>query len=168
MANLEVNWARVMFDTLVREPSTFLPYDAILIHIFRKFKIDLASKNNVVNVFEPFDRSVLLRMKLLKMPPPQPTFPSHGSYRVSQSSTHPTSADAFYDSLSVEISDIRSKQTTMMESQTSIINSQSLILEQFLNLNIRMDQMNSPQQEILCYFQSNIPPPPPPPSGSGV
>ena len=62
MANLEVNWVRVMFDTLVREPSFFLPYGAFLTHIFRKFKINLASETNVVKVFEPFDRSVLLRM----------------------------------------------------------------------------------------------------------
>ena len=101
MANLEVNWARVMFNTLVREPSTFLPYDAFLTHIFRKFKIDLASESNVVKVFAPFDRSVLLRMKLLETPPPQPTFPSHGSHRASQFSTHPTSTNAFYNSLSL-------------------------------------------------------------------
>jgi len=31
MAKLEVNWARVMFDTLVKEPSTFLSYGAFLI-----------------------------------------------------------------------------------------------------------------------------------------
>ena len=69
MAKLEVNWARVIFDTLVKEPSTFLPYGAFLTHIFRKFKIDLALETNVVKVFELFDRSVLLRMKLLKTPP---------------------------------------------------------------------------------------------------
>jgi len=55
MAKLEVNWARVMFDTLVKEPYTFLPNGAFLTHIFHKFKKDLASEANVVKVFELFD-----------------------------------------------------------------------------------------------------------------
>ena len=42
-----------MFDTLVKVPSTVLPYGDFLTHIFRKFKIDLASETNVVKVFEP-------------------------------------------------------------------------------------------------------------------
>ena len=74
MVKLEVNWARILFDTLVKEPSTFLPFGAFLTHIFRKFKLDLAFESNMVKVFEPFDRSVLLQMKLLETPPPQPTF----------------------------------------------------------------------------------------------
>jgi len=131
-----------MFDTLVKKPSTFLPYDAFLTHIFRKFKLGLASETNVAKVFASFDRSVHFRMKLLKIPPPQPTFPSHSSHKASKSSTLPTT-DAFYNSFSIEISYIRSKQTSMMKSQTSIINNQSFILHIFLNLNIRMDQLDS-------------------------
>ena len=52
MEKLKVNWARIMFDTLVMEPSTFLSYRAFLTHIFRKFKPDLAFESNVVKVFE--------------------------------------------------------------------------------------------------------------------
>ena len=166
MAKLEVNWAHIMFAILVKEPSTFLPYGAFLTHIFHKFKIDLAFESNVVKVFGPFDRFVLLRMKLLETPPPQPTFPSHSSQRALQSATTP-SADDLYNSLSVEILVVKAKQTFMMESQTFIINNQSLILDQFLNLNIRMDHLDITQQEILHYFKNNIPPPPPP-SGLGV
>lgn len=69
IVKLEVNWAHVMFDTLVKEPSTFLSYGAFLTHIFRKFKIDLASKTNVVKVFESFDKLVLFCVKLLETPP---------------------------------------------------------------------------------------------------
>jgi len=72
-----------------------------------------------------------------------------------------------FTTLSAEILDIMSKQTSMIESQTFIINNQSLILEQFLNLNIRMDQLDSSQHKILPYFRTNFPTPPPP-SGSGV
>ena len=104
-------------------------------------------------------------MKQLETPPPQLTFPSHSSHRASQSST-PT-INAFYNSLSAEILDIKSKQTSMMESQTSIINNQSLILDHFLNLNIRMDYLDFTQQEILYYFKTNFSPPPPS-FGSGV
>ena len=39
MAKLEVNWTQIMFDTLVKEPSTFLPYGAFLTHIFQKYNL---------------------------------------------------------------------------------------------------------------------------------
>ena len=119
-----------MFDTLVKKPSKFLPYGAFLTHIFRKFKIGLAIETNVVKVFEPFDRSILLRMKLLEIPTPQPIFPFHGSHRASQYSILPTT-ESFYNSLSVEILDIRSKQTTMMESQASILTIRVLFWSNF-------------------------------------
>ena len=73
MAKLEVNWTQTIFDTLVKEHSSSLPYGAYLTFIFKKFKIDLASETNVVKVFELFDRSVLLLMKLIDIPPPQPS-----------------------------------------------------------------------------------------------
>lgn len=78
-----------MFDTMVKEHSTFLPYGTFLAHVFHKFKIDLSSEINVVKLFETFDRSILLHMKLLETPPPQPTFSSQNSQRPSQSSSQP-------------------------------------------------------------------------------
>ena len=69
MAKLEVNWAQIIFDTLVKEHSSSLPYRPYLTFIFKKFKLDLASETNVVKVFKPFDRSILLRMKLIDTPP---------------------------------------------------------------------------------------------------
>ena len=66
MAKLEINWAQI---TLVKEHSSSLPYGAYLTFIFKKFKINLASETNVM-VFKPFDRSVLLLMKLIDIPPP--------------------------------------------------------------------------------------------------
>ena len=79
MARLEINWAKIIFDTLVREPTTSLPYGASLSHIFKKFKIDLASETNAVKSHELFAKSILLRMKLLETLPPQPTHPSQNS-----------------------------------------------------------------------------------------
>ena len=87
MVRLEVNWAKIMFNTIVKGHSTFLPHVAFLTHVFQKFKIDLAFETNVVKLFESFHRSVLLRMKLLETPPPRPTFPSHSLQSQSQSSS---------------------------------------------------------------------------------
>ena len=77
MDGLEVNWAKIIFGTLVKDHTSFLSYGAFLSHVFRKFHIDLASKTSVVKVFEPFDRVVLHRMKLhdFSHPPPQPQHP---------------------------------------------------------------------------------------------
>ena len=38
MTKLEVNWACIIFDTLVKEPFTFLPYGASPTHIFCKLQ----------------------------------------------------------------------------------------------------------------------------------
>jgi len=72
MAGLEVNWEKIIFDTLVKDHTCFLPYGAFLSHVFQKFHIDLSSKTSVVKVFEPFDRVVLHRMKLHDFPYPPP------------------------------------------------------------------------------------------------
>ena len=72
MARLEVNWAKKIFDNLVKDHTSFLPYGAFLSHVFQKFHIDLTSETSVVKVFELFDRAVLHRMKLHDFlhPPP--------------------------------------------------------------------------------------------------
>ena len=36
MAGLEVNWAKVIFDNLVKDHTSFLPYGAFLSHVFQK------------------------------------------------------------------------------------------------------------------------------------
>ena len=125
MAGLEVNWAKIIFDTLVKDHTSFIPYGAFLSHVFRKFHIDLASETSVVKVFEPFDRVVLHRMKLhdFSQPPPQPPSPPPQSSTQAPSSstqppfTEPSSSqlppsypDAFYNSLSVEIESLHAKQ----------------------------------------------------------
>ena len=77
MAGLDVNWAKIIFDTLVKDHTSFLPCGAFLSHVFRKFHIDFASETSVIKVFEPFDRTILHRMKLhdFPYPPPQPSSP---------------------------------------------------------------------------------------------
>ena len=34
MAGLEVNWVKIIFDNLVKEHTSFLPYGAFLSHVF--------------------------------------------------------------------------------------------------------------------------------------
>ena len=90
-----VNWAKIIFENIVKKHTSFLPYLAFLSHVFRKFKIDLSSETSVVKVFEPFDRIVLHHMKLhdFPQPPPQPQHPPsplpQSSTQVSSSSTQP-------------------------------------------------------------------------------
>jgi len=120
--------ARVMFDTLVKNPSTFLPCGAFLTRIFRKCKVNLASESNVVKIFEPFElidqffvwscwkhcHHILLFVHTV--------LTEHPNHPLLCTSPH---TDAFYNSLSAEILDIKTKQTSMMESQTSFINNQN-------------------------------------------
>ena len=170
MAGVEDNWAKILFDTMVKEHSTFLPYDAFLTHVFCKFKIDLASETNVVKLFELFGRSVLLRMELFGTPPPQPTFSSQSSQRPFQSSSQlPPShfSDAYYNTLTVEVLAIKTQQAPMIESQIALFNSQSMLMDHFLNINIKMDTFEATQQEILGILKTQFPPLPPP-SGSNM
>ena len=146
-----------MFDTMVKEHSTFLLYGAFLTHVFRKFKIDFASETTVVKLFKPFDRSVLLRMTLLENPPPRPTFPSQGSQHLSQSSSQPPSShfeDAYYNTLTAEVLEIKTQQASIMESQTALLNSQSILMDHFLNMHIKMNTLEATQQEILSILKN--------------
>ena len=95
MAGLEVNWAKIIFDTLVKDHTSFLSYGAFLSHVFRKFHIDLTSEMSVVKIFEHFDHVVLHHMKLyvFSHPPPQPQHPPspppQSSTQAPSSSTQP-------------------------------------------------------------------------------
>ena len=84
----------------------FFPRVPFLTHVFRKFKLDLTSETSAVKVFQPFDRSILHRMKLLDIPsPPQsstqvpksPTEPPPTLLPPSQP-TPPHFFDAYYNS----------------------------------------------------------------------
>ena len=86
MVGLEVNCAKIIFDNLVKDHTSFLLYGALLSHVFRKFHIDLAFETSVIKVFEPFDRVVLHRMKLYDFPHPPPQ-PQHAPSPPPQSST---------------------------------------------------------------------------------
>jgi len=119
----------------------------------------------VVKVFEPFDRSVLLLMKLIDRPPPQQLQSPHHTQRPSQSSsTH--FDDAYYNTLTAEVLEIKAQQVSILESQTSLLNNQGMILNQLMNINIRMDTMKATQQEILQLLKHQFPQPRP--SGSDV
>ena len=154
MAGLEVNWAKIIFGTLVKDRTSFLPYGAFLSHVFRKFHIDLASETSVVKVFKPFDRAVLHRMKLhdFSQPTPQlqpqhqPSPPPQSSTQVTSSSSHPpftestfsqpppSFLDAFYNSISAEILTLQAQQTSMLNCQSALLTNQSLFMEHFMNM----------------------------------
>ena len=59
------------------------------------------------------------------------------------SSTH--FVDAYYNTLTSEVLEIKAQQAFMFESQTSLLNNQGMILDQFINTNIRMDTMEATQ-----------------------
>ena len=64
MAELEVNWTKIMLKTIIKHHTSFLSYRACLIHIFKKYKFDLQHESNMIRNFELFDHSMLLRMKI--------------------------------------------------------------------------------------------------------
>ena len=110
MARLDVNWAQIIFDNLMKEHTTFLPYGAYLTHIFKIFKVDLVSKTNVIKTFELFDHFVLLRMKLFDTPSQPSTQPpprTH-SQRPSQS-TSSHFDDAYYNTLTAEVKELKTQ-----------------------------------------------------------
>ena len=65
-----------------------------------------------------------------------------------------------------KVMEIKSQQASMLESQTSIIQNQGLVLDQFATMQIRMDHMEQDQHEILWILKSQLPQPPP--SGSNM
>ena len=120
--------------------------------MFQKFYIDLAFETSVIKVFEPFDRVVLHRMKLidfLQLPPqPQhpPSPPPQSSTQAAFSSTQPPFTEppssqpppsypnAFYNSVSVEIESLQAQQQSMMNSQDALLTNQSLLMEHFMSM----------------------------------
>ena len=121
MAGLEVNWAKIIFDTMVKFHSSFLPFGAFLTPIFRKYHVDLASETSV-KIFELFDSAAIHRMKLTDIPPTPPQHPSspppsptQGLSSSSQpfhdppSTQPPPYADAFYNSMSAQIASIQTQ-----------------------------------------------------------
>ena len=84
----------------------------------------------------------------MKPSPPRPTFPSQGSQYQSQSSSQPPPSyfdDAYFNTLTAKVLEIKTQQASMMESQTSLLNNQSMIMDQFLNMNIKMDTLEATQ-----------------------
>jgi len=121
IARLDLNWAQIIFDNFMREHATFFRYGAYLTYIFKKFKVDLSSKSNIIKIFEIFDRSIL-RMKLLD-PPPQPS--TQPPPRTQPESTFQSSTshfdDAYYNTLTAQVMDLKTQQTSMLESQAALL-----------------------------------------------
>ena len=98
--------------------------------------------------FDLFDKYVLLRIKFLDTPTPQPSQQSQSSQRPSQpSSTH--FGDAYYNILTTEVLEIKTQQASKLESQTLILNNQVFILVLFMNMQLRMDHIEETQHEII-------------------
>ena len=142
--------------------------------MFRKFHIDLSSETSVVKVFELFDRVVLHRMKLHDFPHPPPQPPSPPPQSLTQppfieppsSQPPPSYADVFYNSLSVEIESLHAKQQFIQDSQSALLKNQSLLMDHFRSMQLKMDSFASTQTEILDILKTHFPPPPPP--GSNI
>ena len=130
----------------------------------------------------PFDRAVLHCMKLhdFLQPPPQPqpqhppSPPPQRSTQVPSSSTkppftEPTSSqspplfpDAFYNSIYAEILTLQAQQQSMLNSQSALLTNQSLLMEHFMNMQLKMESFEAIQIEILDLLKTYFPPPPPP------
>ena len=166
MAGHDVNWAKIIFDTMVKFHSSFLPFGAFLTPIFRKYNIDLASENTVVKIFELFDRAAINRMKLPdfpsaepQQPPSNPPSPPHGPSTSSQPDPPPTQpnpyADAFYNSMSAQIASIQSSQQDLLNSHSRILENQSMMMD-------RLQSIESTQTVLISLLKVGYRPPPPP------
>ena len=113
-------------------------------------------------------------MKLTDTPPQQPSSPPHSPTQRPSSSTQPpvndppptqpsqSYTDAFYNSLSVELASIHVQQQVLQDTQTQMLQNQSLLMTRFENMQLQMDSFASTQTEILNLLKSHFPPPPPP------
>ena len=168
MAGHDVNWAKIIFDTMVKPHSSFLPYGAFLTPIFRKFHIDLTSETTVVKIFELFDRAAINRMKLPDFPSdeqpsspqqPPPPSPSRGPSTSSQPDPPPTQpnpyTDAFYNSMSAQIASIQSSQQDLLTSHSRILENQSMMMD-------RLQSIESTQTVLISLLKVGYRPPPPP------
>jgi len=63
--------------------------------------------------------------------------------------------------------EVQNQQASMMASQTALLNNQSILMEHFMNMQLKMDSFEVTQQEMLGLLKSHFPPPPPP-SGSNM
>ena len=112
-------------------------------------------------------------------PPPQPPSPPPQSSTQAPSSstqppfTEPSSSqpppsypDAFYNSLSVEIESLHAKQQFIQDSQNALLSNQSLLIDHFMRMQLKMDSFDTTQKEILALLKTRFPPPPPP--GSNI
>ena len=165
MAGHDVNWAKIIFDTMVKFHSSHLPFGAFLTPIFRKYNVDLASEETVVKSFEFFDRAAINRMKLPEFPshepqqpPSNPPSPPHGPSTSSQPDPPPTQpnpyADAFYNSMSAQIASLQSQQQNLLDSHSRILENQSMMMT-------RLQSIESTQSAIISLLKIHHPPPPP-------
>ena len=162
MVKLEVNWVQAIFDNLVKEHTTFLPYGAYLTRIFKKFKVDLSTESDVVKTFELFDHSVL-RMKLLNDSPTQPSTSSKKSRPPRESQTLTQHFyDAYYNTQSAQVLNLTTSQERLFNQQAVLLKSQTEIMDHIQSLTIKMDAMYD-----LMMDRSQFPPLPPP-SGSNA
>ena len=76
--------------------------------------------------------------------------------------TPPSFPDAFYNSLSAEILALQTQQSSMMAFQSALLNNQSLIMEYFMNMQLKINSFEATQLEILDHLKTHFLPPPPP------
>jgi len=78
------------------------------------------------------------------------------------SQTPPSFPDVFYNLISAEILALHTQQTFMMTSQSVLLNNQSLLMEHFMNMQLKIDSFEATQLEILDLLKTHFSPPPPP------
>jgi len=153
MGGLEVNWARIIYNNITKQQTSFLPSGAFLTHIFKKFHVDVSSKINVIRSFELVDHSVLTMIFIyfqqslpsLSSQEPPSSQASLSTSRLSQS-TH--FDDAYRNTLTAEVMELKTQQASMVEFQATLSN-QGLLMKHFESMLIRMDHMYEDQQKIL-------------------
>jgi len=102
---------------------------------------------------------LLLHKVLLKFLPPPLNLHSLNPLPLNHPPSYP---DAFYNSISAEILTLQAQQQSMLNSQSALLTNQSLLMEHFMNMQLKMESFDATQKEILDLLKTCFPPSPPP------
>jgi len=76
----------------------------------------------------------------------------------------PSYPHVFHNSISADILTLQAQQQSMLNFQSALLTNQSLLMEHFMNMQLKMESFETTQKEILDFLKTRFPPPPPPES----
>jgi hypothetical protein len=143
MGGLQVNWARVIYDNLIKSTSSSLDHGCILTHIFKAFGVQIDTESDVLSDVIPFDRAVLKRMNI----PFNPNEIDSDENEEHESPPHeqppPSSGEAPFDysGLVTNVENLSLNQTRMMGTQDRLVASHYVMQYQISHMRESQDEL---------------------------